>query len=200
MLAARVAEAVAHEWSVPPGSVHVAWGRMAAPLPSDPGTPFRLTGRGADGWYVAVFESTRERAAVRVRAGVMDTVAVAARPLSAGARVQASDLRYEPRLSWGPPATRRGGLAAPGFEIRRAIASGEVVAWPAVAPPTVVLAGAPVRLEWSRAGVRVSLEGVALNSARAGEIVRARVADRTGHVTGVATAPGVVALQGGLDR
>jgi len=66
-----------------------------------------------------------------------------------------------------------------------------------VSQPYVIAAGEPVRFTWSRGTVQVSVFGVALNAARAGDQVRARVDGRSGHVTGIATATGMAKLTGG---
>src|SRR5438445_353239 len=63
-------------------------------------------------------------------------------------------------------------------------------------PRALVVNGAPVRLTWARGGVQVTLDGTALNSARAGEAVRARVPGRRAALSGIAVAPGEAALAG----
>ena len=163
--------------------------------------PFRVTGRGLSGWLVVVFDpSSLDAVAVRLRAGVEDTVPVAARPLAAGARLTAADLRPESRVCWGPPAPSSEPRPGPGWEVRRALAAGEVLARPAVAPPTLVQAGEPVRLVWGGGAVQVSVVGIALNRARQGELVRARVEGRSDRLVGIATATGTAVISSGGDR
>ena len=71
---ARTAQAVATAWSVPVGRVRLAWGRLPArPIP--PTSDVRLVGRGSDGWFVAMTSGSGEPLAVRVRAGVEDSLA-----------------------------------------------------------------------------------------------------------------------------
>jgi flagella basal body P-ring formation protein FlgA len=195
----RVAERFAEAWNVPPAAVRLAWGRSTAASRLDPTAPFRVLGRGAGGWYAVVFHpAERQALAVQVRAGLVETTCVAARPLARGARLAAADLREEPHVRWGPPGARSTALGTErpgeGWEVRRPIATGDRLAWPAVAPPPMVVAGQPVRLEWEREGVRVAFVGVALNDARCGETVLARVPERPARLLATVTAPGVAQL------
>ncbi|MBK7367729.1 MAG: flagella basal body P-ring formation protein FlgA [Candidatus Eisenbacteria bacterium] len=64
--------------------------------------------------------------------------------------------------------------------MRRPIRANDLVAVPSVAPPPFVVAGEPVRFEWRSGDVEVSVMGIALNSARRGEQVRARLEERPG--------------------
>lgn len=199
-VAVRVGAWLAREWGVPGPAVRLEWGRLPGALPGG-SLPFRVTGRGAGGWLVVVFDpASRDAVAIRLRAGVEDTVLVAARPLAAGARLAAADLRPEPRVCWGPPASSSEPRPGPGWEVRRALAAGEVLARPAVAPPTLVEAGEPVRLVWSGGAVQVSLVGIALNRARQGELVRARVEGRSDRLVGTAIAAGTAVISSGGTR
>jgi flagella basal body P-ring formation protein FlgA len=159
--------------------------------------PLRIIGRGTDGWFAVVFEPAGQSIAVRVRAGVEDTVVVAARPLAAGTYLAAGDLEREVRMRWGPPRFGAGGLPDVGWEVRRAIAAGTAVAAPAVSQPYVVAAGEPVRFVWQRGAVTISVGGVAMNAARVGDQVRARAQGRSGRINGIVTAPGVARLTRG---
>jgi flagella basal body P-ring formation protein FlgA len=125
---------------------------------------------------------------------------VAARALPRGAALQAGDLRAEARTAWGPPARTPEQTPAPGWELRRPVAAGQSLAWPASAPPPLVRAGEPVRVEWRRGAVTVATSGVAQNAARAGETVRVRVPGRLGRLQGSATGPGTVTLVDGGGR
>lgn len=197
---ARVAECVAREWSVPPESVQLRWSDPAGAAAS-PSERIRLIGRGSDGWFaVAIDPDGLGAAALRVRAGVEDTVLVATRPLNLGSALRDGDLRAEVRLHWGPPSRDTDPRPAIGWEVRRPLATGEIVAWPAVVAPSVILSGQPVRMEWSRGGVRVVIEGIAINAARVGETVRVRATGRREPITGQATAPGTAVLCGGGTR
>jgi flagella basal body P-ring formation protein FlgA len=196
-LDSAVAQAIGARWGVPAGQVRLAWGAVPAGVALAAGEPFQLAGRGLQGWFAAVLRPARPDAvALRVRAGVMRTVPVAARDLSAPGRLAASDLRREARVLWGAPAS--GDLeVAPGWEIRRPIAAGEVLAPPAVAPPALVVAGQPITLRWRRGAVEVTLPGTALHAAREGETARATVAGRPGRLEGRVTGPGTITLGGG---
>jgi len=200
-VAARVVAQLASQWGVPEADLHLVWGRLQGALPATAELPFRVAGRGADGWLVVVFDpASRTPGAVRVRAGVDDTVLVAARPLAAGTRLGPGDTRREPRLRWGPPATRSGPEPETGWEVRRAVAAGEVLSRPAVVPPALVAAGAPVRFVWAGGPVQVSVTGIALNTARQGEIVRARVEGRPDRLVGTVIAAGMAELSTGGIR
>ncbi len=198
--AARVGSWLAREWGVSEPAVRLEWGRLSAALPGG-ALPFRVTGRGVAGWFVVVFgPSGRGAVAVRLRAGVEETVPVAARPLVAGRILDPADVRLEPRVCWGPPAPSSESRPGPGWEVRRALATGETLARPAVVPPVLVAAGDPVRLVWAGGAVQVSVAGIALNRARQGESVRARVEGRTDRLVGTATATGTVVISSGGDR
>ena len=194
-LAARVSARVAEAWRVDSSAVRLEWGRLPAPLPTAD-APLTLEGNGVSGWFVAVIGEGDAKVAVRVRAGLDRTVNAAARPLPRGVRIEAGDVTAVTRVRWGPPVESSRGEAGPGWETRRPFAAGEIIAWPAAVPPALVVNGAPVRLTWARGGVRVTLDGTALNSARAGEAVRARVPGRGAALSGIATAPGEAALAG----
>jgi len=198
--AACVSTWLAHEWGVSERAVHLEWGRLSVALPGGV-LPFRVTGRGVAGWLVVVFDPPgRDAVAVRLRAGVEDTVLVAARPLAVGTRLEHADLRPESRVCWGPPAPPSETRPGSGWEVRRALATGEVLARPAVAPPTLVVAGEPVRLVWAEGAVQVSVVGIALNRARRGELVRVRVEGRSDRLVGTATATGTVMISSGVNR
>ena len=202
VLAERVAERIAERWCIPPDALCLEWGACAETVLIAGEGPFRITGNGGDGWFAVVFDSTTAGAvALRVRAGIRDTVMFASRPLAAGCRIGEGDLRPEAVLHWGAPQFDRAGLPAPGWEVRRHLAAGDVVAWPAATPPSLIVAGEPVRLEWMHGAVKVSVIGLALNSARKGEPVQVRLRGRGGRLSGIATEAGkaVLATEGG-DR
>jgi flagella basal body P-ring formation protein FlgA len=182
---------VAQEWGIAPERLCVEWGQLAvAGTGMESATP-RIVGRGADGWFTAVLEAPGlDPAAFRFRGGVLDTVWVAARALPRGARLGDGDLRAEVRAQWGPPAREARGVPAVGWEVRRPLAAGEVLAWPSVVVPAVIAARDAVRLEWSRGGVRVELEGVALGPAGVGDVVRVRVEGRPRPVAATVVGPG----------
>jgi flagella basal body P-ring formation protein FlgA len=200
-LAHRVATRLADLWRVPVGDVRLAWGLSSGAAAPEEGAPFRVLGDGAGGWFVVVFHPSDSSAvAVRMRAGVERPVMVAARPLRAGGAIAAGDLREEVRVHWGAPLSDSLVLPGVGWEIRRPVRTGEVVTPPAVTAPPLVVAGEPVRFEWRSGDVEVSVMGIALNSARRGEQVRARLEERPARLTGTATAPGIAALGAGGTR
>jgi flagella basal body P-ring formation protein FlgA len=193
-LSRDVAERIAETWGVPAPDLELQWGHVPDDLPVTGGIPFRLLGRGSGGWFAVVVEPLQEDpVALRVRAGVRDTVWVAARPMCAGSRLQREDLRADVRLIWGPPRARAQSPAA-GWEVRRPLAKGDEVSWPSVVPPAMVAAGEEIQLEWSRGDVRVIVTGVALNSATQGGVVRVRVSGRSQPLRGVVVAPGSAVL------
>jgi flagella basal body P-ring formation protein FlgA len=197
-LAARVAARIADAWRVPVEQVRLSWGRSSGIASPTDETTFRVLGRGEDGWFVVVFDPAASAAmAVRVRAGIERPVMVASRSLPAGSRIGDGDLREEMRVRWGVPSTDSLAAPAPGWEVRRPLNAGEVVAAPAVAAPPLVFAGQPVRMEWQRGGVEVSVMGIALNNARRGETVRARLEERPARLTGTVVAPGTAVLAAG---
>ena len=200
-LVTRVASRIAETWKVPVTQLRLEWGRVAGQTAFPDDVPFRILGRGEDGWLVIVFDPAETGAtAVRVRAGIERLVMVATRSLPTGARLSDGDLREETRVHWGIPAPDSAALPGSGWDVRRALAAGEVAEPPAVVAPPLVVAGQPVRLEWERGGVQVSVVGIALNSARRGETVRARLEERPARLTGTVTAAGTAVLAAGENR
>jgi flagella basal body P-ring formation protein FlgA len=198
--AARVSTWLAQEWGVSGRAVRLEWGRLSAALPGG-ALPFHVTGRGVAGWLVVVFDPPgRGAVAVRLRAGVEDAAPVAARALVAGTFLGPADVRLESRVRWGPPAPPSESRPGPGWEVRRALAAGEALVPPAVAPPLLVEAGEPVRMVWAEGAVRVSVVGTALNRARQGECVRAQVEGRSDRLVGTAIAAGTVVISSGGNR
>src|SRR5438132_12859438 len=83
-----VTERIAEGWRVNPEALRLEWGRVEGSIPVGDSVQVRLSGRGTSGWFVAVFiPPIGDPVAVRVRAGLDDTVAIAARPLLSGARL-----------------------------------------------------------------------------------------------------------------
>jgi flagella basal body P-ring formation protein FlgA len=196
-LAHRVADRIATDWGVARERLRLEWGRSSAEHAPADSARFRVLGRGTGGWLVVVFDPAETRAsAVRVRVGVEQPVTVAVRALPAGHRLLPGDLREEVQVHWGPPGDSALAVAGPGWELRRAVAAGEVMAAPTATPPPDVLAGEPVRFAWRRGEVEVSVVGIALHSARRGERVRARLEERPARLTGTVVAPGVAELGG----
>lgn len=193
-LAAAVGGAIASRWSVDSSRIRLEWGSVPGAASLSAGMPFHLLGKGDDGWFVALFEPVAgSPVAIRVRAGALDSVSVATRALGSDVELAASDLRRDARVRWGSPATN-GATPAEGWRTRRPLAAGEAFTAATAAPPQVVRAGDAVRLEWSRGGVLVALDGIALGSAALGQIVRVRIAERGGQRSGRVTGPNAVRL------
>jgi flagella basal body P-ring formation protein FlgA len=194
-VARGVAAVIGDAWGVDASELRLEWGRLPADARWPEGTSCRLLGSGAEGWYAVVLQSPGAVAtSFRVRAGLLDTVWVAARSLASGSRLEEGDIRAELLPSWGPPRRDVDARPREGWETRRSVAPGEPLRWPAVAPPTWIVAGETVEIAWSRGSVRVALSGLALNSAREGEPVRVRVPGRPDPLRGTAVAEGRVAL------
>lgn len=193
-LARAVAGAVAAQWSADSTRVRLEWGPVPSAAALGPATPFRLMGKGTDGWFVAVFEpAAGSPAAVRVRAGVLDTVPVAARALGSGVTLAATDIRRDARVQWGAPADSAI-TPGEGWLTRRPLAAGDVLSATTVTPPQLVRAGEAVRLEWHRGGVAIGLDGVALGPGALGQTVRVRLAERGGQRSGRVVGPNAVRL------
>jgi flagella basal body P-ring formation protein FlgA len=196
---ARVRDGLAARWGVEATRLELAWGAGASDL-SEPGT-VTIEGAGREGWVVLAIERPgRPTQVARVRAGVRRTEPVAARDLAAGASLTAADIAWQDRTQWGAPRLERAtpGAVATGWRVRRPLAAGERLAWPAVAPPLAVQAGAPVTLVWREGGVEVSRPGIAVNGAVEGGWVQVRVDGRAGRLVGRATGAGEVSLAGGM--
>jgi flagella basal body P-ring formation protein FlgA len=194
-LASRVHEAVAAQWQLPASAVELAWSSALSWRAEDADAPFRLGAVGHDGW-AALTIAPRGAAprALRVRVGTVAPVAVAARPLAAGRLLSAEDMRWEQQVMWGAPVPASSRVAE-GWEVRRALATGEPLRGVAVAPPPGVARGATLRVVWARNGVAIEMEAVALTAARVGETVQAKTA--TGRISARMTAPGEARIEGG---
>jgi len=190
----RVAALFAERWSVPAGAVVVQWGVPPGGITFAADVPFRLLGGDDDGWFAAVLEPPRRPPrAIRLRAGVAESVTVAARPLARGSRLREGDLALAARVRWGAP---EGAQPRPteGWLVRRAVAAGTTLEAPIVTPPPVVAAGAQVSVEWVSGDISVRFEGTALHDAALGEHVLVRPAGRAGAVRGTVTGPAAVRL------
>lgn len=196
----RVRDGIAARWRVEAARVEMSWARPSGAVRDDAGVS--LGGGGREGWLAVTFHSPGAPAQVaRVRAGVRMPVAVAARDLAIGARLEPADIAWSTRTVWGPPHTdARVGPGSPeaGWLVRRPIAAGELLAWPALTPPQAVQAGAPVTLVWEQDGIRVTRQGLATNGAMRGGWVRVQVEGRADRIVGRATATGEVRLVGGF--
>jgi len=189
--AARIADAIAARRGVPAAALTLAWGPLPDGGLSADGT-LRLLG-GADGWFVVAIDGGGRAASLRVRAGVDDTVCVAARDLARGTMLAAGDTRLERHVRWASRATADARPGA-GWELRRAVTAGTVLTPPAAVPPAMVRAGDRIEVWWTRGRVSLRLDGTALHAARLGEPVRVRVDGRPRPLTAVVEAAGRAAI------
>ncbi len=194
----RVRAGVAARWRVEGTRVELAWARPGCGVRDD--AEVSLGGGGREGWLAVTFLSPgAPPQVVRVRAGLRVATAVAASELASGALLRADDIAWQERTVWGPPrGSAPESAALPGWRVRRPLAAGEPLAWPAVVAPPVIGLGSPVTLVWEQYGVRVTRPGVAMNGAVTGGWVRVRVEGRADRVVGRATATGEVSLAGGM--
>jgi flagella basal body P-ring formation protein FlgA len=132
---------------------------------------------------------SREPEAERVPTAM---IPVAARALARGAILGDSDMTLVPLSSVREAANPSARPALAGWTTRRAVAAGEPLREPAVAPPDMVTAGSAVDLLWRDGDLELRLRGVAANSAPLGGRVAVRVGRR--RFDGIATAAAVVRL------
>jgi flagellar basal body P-ring formation protein FlgA len=193
-LAAAVAGAAARQWVADSAKVRLEWGVIPAAAALSDSTPFSLTGKGADGWLIALFTPAKASpAAVRVRVGLLDSVTVAARPIARGATLAAADTRHEERVRWGVPALEM--MPGEGWVTRRPLAAGDEITPSSATAPQVIKSGDQVRVEWQSGAVTVALDGVAMGSGSLGEMVSVRLAERKGQRRGKVMGPGSVRLE-----
>ncbi|HEY3934499.1 MAG TPA: flagellar basal body P-ring formation chaperone FlgA [Gemmatimonadales bacterium] len=190
--ASRVRAAVAERWHVDSSQLQLQWERLPTDSNGIFDAPLRITGQGTDGWLIAVLEPPRGMArAVRFRAGVLRSLAVAAHPLRAGQTIGADDLEMHDEVVWSINAPLVATPAA-GWEIRRDIAAGAILTSAVVVPPRVIAAGDAVVFTWVSNGLRIEREARAESSARVGEAVQGRAG--SARLTGTATGPGTARL------
>ena len=117
---------------------------------------------------------------------------VAARALVRGQTLTADDISMVDAKGGSALCALRSALV--GSQTRRMIAAGEPLREPAVAPPNVVAANAPVAVVYRDTGIEVRLKGVAQNAAPLGGRVTVHV-DVRRRLDGVVVAPGVVLVK-----
>ncbi len=194
LVADRVRAAIGRTWTVPAERVRIEWGRIGRAAVIGPDAAFRLFGGGRDGRFVvAVKTQSGGEAAIGVRAGLLDSVWVAARPMPAGTRLAPSDLRREERLLWGAPAAR-GAPSPVGWLTERAVGEADPLRPPVIAEPPLIAAGDRVRFLWEQDGLQIVREGIATTAARRGDRVAARDPNRQESIQGIATGPGAARL------
>lgn len=188
-VAARVAAVVAAEWGVPAESVRLEWGAGHRRGDRDPGGTIRLAGRDQHGWLaVTVNPDSGLAFSWRVRAGVDRQVPVAARPLDAGDRLAAEDVRWERRVVWGRPEDGGAGTDPVGLELRRSVTEGAALDAGMLDAPRVVRSGDPVRLTWERGAVTLEVDAVSLGTGRVGDTIALRAGST--RLRAILTGPG----------
>ena len=193
-VAARVDSAVAARWGVAPDRVRLEWGPRVFPAVVGESTAVRLLGRGDGGWFAVWFDTPgHPRLAARVRAGTLDTMAVAAHPLAMGAVLSDSDIALTTRVRWGPPEAG-GSRPAAGWLLHWPVAAGSPLDPPVATAPPLVAAGARVRLFYANRTVTLALEGVALQDGRLGQRILVRPDGGARSLWGTVDGPGVVRL------
>ncbi len=194
-VAREVTSLLAAGWDVDPATLVVRWGPWPGDTTRHAGAAVRLMAApGRDGWVtVQVLPPTGSPVAVQLRVGVQVPVFHSTRALAPGHQLVATDLTPGVEIQWGTPRAAALPVGV-GWEVRRAIAVGGLLAAPAVAPPIGARAGERVVLVWSRGEVQVEVEAEAMATARIGETVRARRG--TTQYTGTLTAPGFGRLDG----
>lgn len=187
-------DSVARRLGVDPAAVALEPLRLPAGRDLDPAVAPTLKGSGTGGlWLVELSDTQGGRFAVQMRAGVRETVAVAARALARGQVLAAADIEWSENVRFGGRPTEPPQV---GWEVARAVDAGERLRAPVVRPAPVVRSGEPVTVVWSSERVRLSLDGVALATAGVGDAVTVRLS--TGRrVRGVAAPGGLVRLEGG---
>lgn len=189
----RVSAAIAERWDVPATAITLQWPRALPDSLGRTAVVTQVAGRGADGWFVVMLRIGARHEALRVRAGTLQPVAVAARSLAAGRTLASGDVRTAAALHWGPPqAAPR--VPQPGWTIRLSLAPGDTLKPLAAVAPIAVSAGQPVRLVWSRGAVEIALDARALHDARIGEPVRLDVAGHRKRLVATVSGPGLARL------
>jgi flagella basal body P-ring formation protein FlgA len=199
-VASRVRDAIAAAWRVQPATVRLAWGPLGSTAQFADSAPFRLLGDGRGGRFVVALRALdRREIAVTLKAGRLDSVWVASRPLAAGSTIGAADLLRAVHLLYGPPLERE---AEPpiGWEVRRHLAAGDPVVGAAVVQPIVIVPGDQIRIAWDLGPIRVIREAIAQTRARSGEPVWARDPIRGDRVRGIALGPGRARASGSASR
>ncbi len=192
----RVRTMIGDRWGVPAELVSVHWGRPAGDYAPTPETLVFLSGSGGGGyWFVELTDPKRaESTRLRVRAAVETKIAVAARPVARIDVLTEGDIARQSSRHWGDPRNAAPVAVAPGWIAHRALQEGDALAPPSVRPPDLVRSGSPIRIDWVRGGLRLTVGGRALRNAGRGEEIYVRT-DTGQRVKGVVTGPGRVELR-----
>ncbi len=120
----------------------------------------------------------------------------ATRALQRGETLQLSDYVLTDTVvvwTWKQPSTDTM-TAVAGWVARRAIAQGEFMHGPSIAPSSVIALGSTVKVLWQDGNVRLTLTGTATNNAAMGAPVGVRI-DRNRRLDGIAVGPNTVRLR-----
>lgn len=181
---------IAARWRVYAEDVVLEWGLVTAESPGD-GAEVRVVGGGRGGHWVVGFKARGSNGwvQVRVRAGVVNRVPVAARTIARGSLLTRDDVLLEEHADWGQPRDRPGLSEIIGWRVNRRIREGEILQSPAIRPENAVSSGSVIELVWQGPSVSVSVEGVAIGSGVVGDTIQVRVHDNR-RVRAVIDAPG----------
>ncbi|MEP6764511.1 MAG: flagellar basal body P-ring formation chaperone FlgA [Gemmatimonadaceae bacterium] len=128
------------------------------------------------------------------RGMVRVTWARALRALRRGDTLRTEDFSLADTVIVWPWNTTPETAAQPGWLVKRALAAGEFMRTPSVAPLSVITTGSTVKILWQEGGVRLTLSGVATNNAALGAPVGVRI-DRNRRLDGIAVGPNSVRLR-----
>ena len=117
------------------------------------------------------------------------TTPVASRDLARGTILAMADVRADSALAAG----------LTGWEVRRVIKEGEPIKAPAITAPALVTANAPVTLEATVNGVRITRAATALARGAMGERIQVRL-DSQRTLLAIVTGRGAVRTAQGTDR
>ena len=112
----------------------------------------------------------------------------AARDLPRGHVLEAGDIVASSALDGSTDGTAH---VQPGWITRRVVREGELLRAPAVAPPPTVARGDAVTVRWNIEGVQITMPGVALGDAEAGDSILVRL-DALRRVSAVVRGPSTV--------
>jgi flagella basal body P-ring formation protein FlgA len=181
---------IAERWRVYPEDLVLEWGLVTVDSPGE-GAEVRVVGGGRGGNWVAGFKrrGSNDWIQVRLRAGVVDRVPVAARDIARGTLLARDDVVVEEYADWGQPRERPAVAEIIGWRVNRRIRAGEVLQSPAIRPEDAVSSGSVIELVWEGRSVSVSVDGVAIGSGAVGDTIQVRVHDNR-RVRAVIDAPG----------
>ena len=117
-------------------------------------------------------------------------LAFATHAIARGAVLGADDIEYRDSTTRDPADINP---ISAGWVTRRMIAAGEVLRAPAVEPPVIVAANAPVEMEWTDRNVRLIMRGVATRNAALGDRVPVRT-ESGKRIDAVVIGPGRVRI------